>query len=164
MIMSTIMVVGRTAKQVKFAGYKIKVNENSFLVFESKKHYNNIMELERSLFGLVNEVLKEYEYEVEEYDLFNPIHLLGERFDYIEFGVKERPLTKVYVIEFEKNENLDHPFEIMFPTLVYFFMTKHDKEEVYSNYKLFCKKIESKKLVLAFKFLRREIRKAIQLK
>ena len=140
-----------------------------FLVFESKKHYNNIVELERSLFRLVNDVIKEYEYDSEEYYseekyLFDPIYLLGERFDYIEFGVKESPLTKVYVVEFEKNENLDHPFEIMFPTLVYFFMTKHDKEEGYSNYKLFCKKIESKKLVIPFKFLRREIRKAIQLK
>ena len=154
------MVVGRIAKQVKCEGYKIKVNENSFLVFESKKHYKIIMELERTLFRLVNDVLKdyEYEYEGEEYDLW------GERFDYIENGVKERPLTKVTVIEFEKNENLDHPFEIMFPTLVYFFMTKHKKEEGYSNYKLFCKKIQTKDLVLPFKFLRREIRKAIQLK
>ena len=67
---------------------------------------------------------------------------MGKRIEYIETGVKERPLTKVYVVEFGKNENLDHPFEIMFPTLVYFFMTKHDKEEGYSNYKLFCKKIK----------------------
>ena len=71
----TIMVVRRTAKQVNCEGYKIKVNENSFLVFESKKHYNNIMERERSLFELVNDVLKEYEYEGEEYDLFNLINL-----------------------------------------------------------------------------------------
>ena len=78
--------------------------------------------------------------------------------------MKENPLTKVYVVEFEKNENLDHPFEIIFPTFVYFFMTKHGKEEGYSNYKLFFKKIKSKDLELSFKFLRREIRKAIQLK
>ena len=156
----TVIVVRRTAKQVKCEGYKIKVNENSFLVFESKKHYKIIMERERTLFCLINDVFndREYEYEGEEYDLRR------ERFDYIEFGVKERPLTKVTVIEFEKNENLDHPFEIMFPTLVYFFMTKHDKEEGYSNYKLFCKKIHKKDLVLPFKFLRRELRKAIKLK
>ena len=33
------------------------------------------MELERSLFELVNDVLTEYEYEGEEYDLFNLINL-----------------------------------------------------------------------------------------
>ena len=78
----TIMVGRRTAKQVKCEGYKIKVNETSFLVFESKKHYNNIVELEISLFRLVNDVLREYEYECdydreeyysEEKYLFNPI-------------------------------------------------------------------------------------------
>ena len=81
MIIFTIMVVRRTVKQVKCEGYKIKVNENSFLVIETKKHYNNIMELEISLFRLVNDVLKEYEYESEEYDseenyAFNPIYRL----------------------------------------------------------------------------------------
>ena len=48
------------------------------------------------------------------------------------------------LLNLKKNENLDHPFEMMFPTLVYFFMTKHDKEEGYSNYKLFCKKLNQK--------------------
>ena len=37
MIIFTIMVVRRTVKQVKCEGYKIKVNENSFLVIETKK-------------------------------------------------------------------------------------------------------------------------------
>ena len=36
MEIQTIMAVGRAAKQVKCEGYKIKVNENSFLVFERK--------------------------------------------------------------------------------------------------------------------------------
>ena len=53
----TIMVVMRTAKQVKCEGYKNKVNENSFLVFESKEHYRNIKRLEKTLFNLVKNVL-----------------------------------------------------------------------------------------------------------
>ena len=70
----TIMVVGRIAKQVKCEGYKIKVNKNSFLVFESKKHYKTIMELERTLFRLVNDVLKDYEYQYEYMKVKNMIY------------------------------------------------------------------------------------------
>ena len=43
-------------------------------------------------------------------------------------------------------------------------MTKHKKEEGYSNYKLFCKKIKSRDLELNFRDLRESIGKAIQLK
>ena len=74
------------------------------------------------------------------------------------------PLTEVNIFELEKNELLDHPFEIKFPTLVYFFMTKHDKEEGYSNYKLFCKKIKSRDLKTNFRDLRKTICKAIQIR
>ena len=73
-------------------------------------------------------------------------------------------MTKVIVVELEKNENLDDPFEIKFPTLVYFFMTNHKKEEDYSNYKLFSKKIKSRGLVLNYDYLRESIDKAIKLK
>ena len=154
----TMMVIRRNGKQVKCEGYKIKVNENSLLIFETKIHYRFIKELEKILFCLVSDVLKEneYEYDCEVYGS------LGERFKYIEKDVKESPLMKVNSVESEKNENLDHPFEIMFPTLVYFFMRKHDKED-YWNYKLFCRKIQTKDLVLPFKFLRREILKVIKL-
>ena len=43
-------------------------------------------------------------------------------------------------------------------------MTNHKKEEGYSNYKLFCKKIKSRNLDLHFNNLRRIIRETIQVK
>ena len=78
--------------------------------------------------------------------------------------MKNNPLTKVNVIENEINDDLDDPFEIMFPTLVYFFMTNHDKEEGYSNYKLFCRKIKERNLESSFKKLRKHIHKAIEIR
>ena len=54
MIMFTIMDMSKTIRKlIQTKGYKIKVNENSFLVFESKKHYKNIKRLEKVLFYLV---------------------------------------------------------------------------------------------------------------
>ena len=194
----TIMVVRRTAKQVKCEGYKIKVNENSFLVFESKEHYKNIKRLEKTLFNLVKNVLingineevyelersfqreskskskyrcgcesesetgSESESESNKLIIYNMA--LSYRFNLIAKNVGKFPLTKVIVVELEKNENLDDPFEIKFPTLVYFFMTNHKKEEGYSNYKLFSKKIKSRGLVLNYDYLRESIDKAIKLK
>ena len=38
----------------------------------------------------------------------------------IEMKVEKFPLMKVNIFELEENENLDDPFEIKFPTLVYF--------------------------------------------
>ena len=184
------MVVERIAKQVKCEGYKIKVNENSFLVFESKEHYKNIKRLEKLLFNLVNNVLIngineevyelersfqresksklkyrcgcESESEIDKLIIYNMA--LSCRINLIASNVGKFPLTKVNVVEFEKNENLDYPFEIKFPTLVYFFMTNHKKEECYSNYKLFSKKIKSRGLVLNYDYLRESIAKAIKLK
>ena len=89
---------------------------------------------------------------------------MRKRFGSIVSKVDEFPLMKVNIFELEKNENLDHPFQIKFPTLVYFFMTNHKKEEGYSNYKLFCKKIKSRHLELNFRDLRRVIGEVIQLK
>ena len=46
----TIMDISNTIRKlIQSKGYKIKVNENSFLVFESKKHYKNVKRLETSL-------------------------------------------------------------------------------------------------------------------
>ena len=175
---------------IQSKGYKIKVNESSFLVFESKEQYKNIKRLEKTLFNLVKNVLtkginkeiyeREYklkckykygcEYESEsesesESEKLETFHwVLRKRFKLIESKVDEFPLTEVNIFELEKNEDLDHPLQIKFPTLVYFFMTKHKKEEGYSNYKLFCKKIKSRDLELNFRDLRESIGKAIQLK
>ena len=159
-------------KLLQSKGYKLKVNENSYLVFESKEHYKKIKKLERLLFYLVNDVInginkeeyQEYESESEsgneELELFN----IKLSFSFIESYVEKIPLTEVNVFEFEKNELLHHPLEIKFPTLVCFFMTLHDKEEGYSNYKLFCKKIKSKKLERSFRDLRKIICEVISLK
>ena len=48
---------------------------------------------------------------------------LSFRFKIITTKVDKFPLTEVNIFELEKNENIDNPFEIKFPTLVYFFMT-----------------------------------------
>ena len=88
---------------------------------------------------------------------------LSHRFNSIASNLGKFPLTKVTIVELEKNENLHDPFEIKFPTLVYYFMTNH-KKEGYSNYKLFCKKIKSRGLVLNYDYLRESIAKAIKMK
>ena len=54
----TIMVVS-SAMNDKSERYKINVNKNSYLEFESKKHYKKIMKLEKSLFNLVKYVLSD---------------------------------------------------------------------------------------------------------
>ena len=104
-----IMVVSSALMQKK---YKVKVNENSFLIFYSKRYYDKIMEVEKMLYKLVNEVIKGKESE----------KYFTIRFVIIELFVNKNSLTKVNIIE--SNENLDDPFEIMFPTLVYFFYDK----------------------------------------
>ena len=53
-------------------------------------------------------------------------------------------MGKVKIIE--TNNDLDDPFEIMFPTLVYFFMTNHEGEG-YTNFSIFYKKIQERNMV-----------------
>ena len=65
---------------------------------------------------------------------------------------------------YELNDDLDDPFEIMFPTLVYFFMTNHYEEKGYTNYYLFSRNIKSRKLVSDFDDLKRVICKVIDIK
>ena len=58
MVIFTIMDYSKTLRKlIQTKGYKIKVNENSFLVFESKEHYKKIKRLEKKLFNIVNYVL-----------------------------------------------------------------------------------------------------------
>ena len=173
---------------IQIKGHKIKVNENGYLIFQSKEPYKNIKRLEKNLFDLVRDVMVNginegkyererarkidfklkckykygYEYESEDEDeeesesekLSTYNELLANMICSIEMKVEKFPLTKVTIFELEENENLDDPFEIKFPTLVYFFMTNHKKEEDYSNYKLFSKKIKSRELESHFNDLR----------
>ena len=158
----TIMVVS-SAMQDKCEGYKINVNKNSYLLFESKKHYKKIMKLEKSLVNLVKYVLSDginkeiYEREKarqREFKLKCELNYgcayesdsdsdsdsekiqtynwaLKDEFYLIEEKIKKFPLMKVNI--YEINDDLDGPFEIMFPTLVYFFMTNHYKQKGYTN-------------------------------
>ena len=174
---------------IESEGYQIKVNKNSYLVFESKEKYKNIKRLEKKLFNLVKNVLikgineevfelereskniSRYESESEseseskidklmKYNMIltNKIRTIGSIFE-------EIPLTKVTIVELEKNENLGNPFEVKFPTLVYYFMTNHEKEEEgYSKYKSFFRKIRSRGLVLNYYYLSACIAKAIKIK
>ena len=141
----TIMVVSSTMQD----NYEVKVNENGFLIFDSRRYYDKIVEVEKMLYKLVNEVIKGKESE----NYFEISFLIIESF------VNKNSLTKVNIIE--SNEDLDDPFEIMFPTLVYFFMTNHEVEG-YTNYNLFYKKIQEINMVKSFKRLRKIIRKAIE--
>ena len=141
----TIMVVSSAMQ----ADYEVQVNENSYLVFDSKRNYHKIMEVEKMLLKMVNEVIKGKESE----------KYFEIKFLIIDSYVNRRSLTKVNIIE--SNEDLDDPFEIMFPTLVYFFMTNH-KGEGYTNFNLFYKKIQEINMVKSFKRLRKTIRKAIE--
>ena len=51
MVIFTIMDYSKTLRKlIQTKGYKIKVNENSFLVFESKEHYKKIKRLEKKTF------------------------------------------------------------------------------------------------------------------
>ena len=141
----------------KSEGYKIKVNENSFLLFETKKHYRFIKELEKIIFCLVSDVLNENEYEY----CCEIYGTLGERFDGVVKYVKERPLMNVKNIVFENDEDLVIPFEEMFPTLFFYFLNLEVcKEKRY----LFNRRIRSKNLVSVYKDLKTEICKVIQLK
>ena len=103
----TIMVVSSTMQD----NYVVTVNENVFLIFVSKRYYDKIMEVEKMLYKLVNEVIKGKESE-KYFEIYSLI---------IELFVNKKSLTKANIIE--SNEDVDDPFEIMFPTLVYFFMT-----------------------------------------
>ena len=165
----TIMEMSKTlSKLIQTKGYKIKVNENSFLVFESKEQYKNIKRLEKTLFNIVNYVLtngineevyereeqrelkiktycrcgceNEYESESESDKLLIYNWALKNKIYLIESKVNKFPLTEANIFELEKNENLDYPFEIKFPTLVYFFMTKHKKKKVIQITSYFVKK------------------------
>ena len=138
----TIMVVCSARQE----DYEVQVNENSYLVFDSKRNYHKIMEVEKILLKMVNEVIKGKESE----------KYFEIKFLIIDSYVNRRSLTKVNIIE--SNEDLDDPFEIMFPTLVYFFMTNHQGED-YSNYNLFYKKLQEKNMVKSFKRLRKTIRR-----
>ena len=164
---------------IQIKGHKIKVNENGFLVFQSKEHYKNIKRLEKNLFDLVRDVMvngineekyereraRKIDYELKckykygcEYESEDEKESESEKLSTynmslanmiysIEMKVEKFPRTKVNIFELEENENLDDPFEIKFPTLVYFFMTNHKRE------------LESH-----FNDLRRIIRETIQVK
>ena len=181
---------------IQIKGHKIKVNENGFLVFQSKEHYKNIKRLEKNLFDLVRDVMvngineekyereraRKIDYELKckykygcEYESEDEKESESEKLSTynmslanmiysIEMKVEKFPLTKVNIFELEENKKLDDPFEIKFPTLVYFFMTNHKKEEGYSNYKLFSKKIKSRELESHFNDLRIILRETIQVK
>ena len=138
----TIMVVSSTMQD----NYEVKVNENSFLIFDSKRYYYEIMEVEKMLYKLVIKGKESEKY----FEI---------RFLIIELFVNKNSLTKVNIIEL--NEDFDDPFEIVFPTLVYFFMTNHEGEG-YTNYNLFYKKIQEINMVKSFKRLRKMIRKTIE--
>ena len=134
---------------------------------EEKYERERIRKIEYKLkckykYGYEYESEDEEESESEKYTIYNMS--LANMFYSMERKVEKFPLTEVNIFELEENEDLEDSFEIKFPTLVYFFMTNHKKEEGYSNYKLFCKKIKSRDLELHFNDLREIIVKSISIK
>ena len=173
-------------------GYPVEVDKNSYLVFESKEEYKDIKSLEKELFDLVKNVLvkgiNEEVLEIEREEYVNIARYESERESESEseskmdkrikyeiiLNKKMRtigtifeafPLIKVTIVELEKKENLGNPFEVKFPTLVYYFMTNHKKEEEgYSKYNTFFKKIRSRGLTVIYDYLVAVIAKAIEIK
>ena len=66
-----------------------------------KKHYENIMELEKDLFDLVNEVINGYKGESDRGDsvIFTPKNHFVLFFDSIRIEVKHNPFAKINVIK-----------------------------------------------------------------
>ena len=75
-------------------------------------------------------------------------------------------LIKVTIVELEKKEDQGNLFEVKFPTLFYYFLTNHkkEKEEGYSKYNTFFKKIRSRGLTLIYYYLTNILAKAIEIK
>ena len=173
-------------KMFECKGYPVEVDKNSYLVFESKEKYKDVKSLEKELFDLVKNVLvkgiNEEVLEMEREGYVNIARYESERESEIdkrmkyEFILNKKMKTigtifeafssiKVTIVELEKKENLANPFEVKFPTLVYYFMTNHKKEEEgYSKYNTFFKKIRSRGLTLVYDYLTNILAKAVEIK
>ena len=160
MILSTIM-DKRIAKFQKRCGYKLKVNNDKYLIFESKDHFKKTGELERMAFDFVKHVLiGEDEYK----DFVSLVHMLT-----TESYLISLPFSKIKIKLFDIfNDREDEvgyitPFESKFPTLDYFFKTLYLFDEEYSNYKLFMKKLKTDEVEEKFRHFKEEINKFVVL-
>ena len=152
----------RIAKFRNERGYKVKVNDNKYMVFKSRDHFKKIEELERKVFDLVKfAILGQNE------DKQNVILL---RMLSIEKYIKSLNFTKIKLFDEkfdyygdEKDDDYDDPFEIKFPSLSYFLMTIHLFVYEYSNYKLFIRNLKTDEAKEKFRDLRRALVKIILL-
>ena len=150
MILSSIMdiSIAKLRKRIVMlentSGYKLKVKDGRYLIFESKNHYIKTKELERKAFDFVNHVLSD---EDENKEYISLVHIST-----IESYLKCLPFSKINVKSFdlfcrsEGREDYVTPFESKFPTLNYFFKTYYLFDEEYSNYKIFMKKLKTHKV------------------
>ena len=110
----------RIAKFQNERGYKVKVNDSKYLVFESRDHFKKIEELERRVFDLVKFALFG-----QDEDKKNVILL---RMLSIEKYLKSLKFTKIKLFDDKVDyysdaidDDYDDPFEIKFPSLSCFF-------------------------------------------
>ena len=153
MIMSTIM-EKRFAKILQSEGYNLKVNENKYVIFDSKHDFENIDALERYSLDLVNYAL--FGEEVNKYKIFDrmsKIEKCVKKFPYIELTEFDR---RYDFIENGVDEDYDFPSEIRFRTLTYFFKIPHIySDEIHCNFDLFVRKMRINKTLEEFKKLKK---------
>ena len=139
----------------------MKVNNDKYLIFESKDHFKKTEELERKAFDFVKHVLNG---EDENKDYISLVHILT-----IESYLISLPFSNIKIKLFdlfnnrEDEEDYITPFESEFPTLDYFFKTFYLFDEEYSNYKLFMKKLKTDEMEEKFRNLKEEINKFVVL-
>ena len=157
MIIYTIM-EKRFAKFLQIEGYKLKVNENKYILFKSKQHFENIDALERKLFDLVNYALFGEDEEIKEYKIFDrmlKIEKYVKKLPYIELTDFDRRYD-YFEYDVDEDEDYDLPSEIRFPTLTYFFKIPHIySDEIHSNFDLFIRKMRIYKTLDKFKKLKK---------
>ena len=129
----------RLAKLDNFSGYAKKINNGSYLLFESKEHYKILKYLEKITSILFNLILKQEDDEYTDFFILAQIKMMEDfikRFPQIKINVKSFNL-------FRSRENNEDFFESLFPTIYYYFILIHifDFDEN-SNINIITKKLE----------------------
>ena len=127
----------RLAKLDNFSGYAKKINNGSYLLFESKEHYKKLKYLEKITSILFNIILKQEDDEYTDFFISAQIKMMEDfikRFPQIKINVKSFNL-------FRSRENNEDFFESLFPTIYYYFILIHifDFDE---NINIITKKLE----------------------
>ena len=102
---------------LKMEGYRIKIAENSYILFEKEEDYLNILYLEKVLFDFNNNLLFKQDKEIRLYF----------RLSLIEKYIKSLPKFSIKILYDESK--FENPFKIKFPNICY--LDHYDKREDY---------------------------------